>query len=290
MKLALGHRLPIVESSHCEKDLILYALGVGAGADPTHAAELQVLYEGNADGFVALPTFGVVPALNAVFQKVAEGALAPGLNFGLDRVLHGEQYTELLRPLPVKARLRHEAHVKDIWDKGKHAVIVTHIDSFDAQTHELLVTNDLSMVVRGAGGWGGERGPSSDIAVPDRPPDAVVVEKTSAAQALLYRLSGDTNPLHVDPQFAAAMFNFPRPILHGLCTFGFAGRAAFKAFCGSDPRRFRSIRVRFADSVFPGETLATEMWKDGAARVLLRTSVVERKTFCLTNAVVEMNP
>jgi 3-hydroxyacyl-CoA dehydrogenase/3a,7a,12a-trihydroxy-5b-cholest-24-enoyl-CoA hydratase len=148
--------------------------------------------------------------------------------------------------------------------------------------------NEVTTFVRGAGGWGGDRGPSADVNVPpDRAPDAVVEEKTDDHQALLYRLSGDWNPLHADPGFAQA-FGFDRPILHGLCSFGYAGRHVLSAFApGGDARYFESIKVRFADSVFPGETLVTEMWKDGDRRVVFRTKVKERDKVVLSNAAVE---
>jgi 3-hydroxyacyl-CoA dehydrogenase/3a,7a,12a-trihydroxy-5b-cholest-24-enoyl-CoA hydratase len=283
---ALGFQLENLESSYDERDLALYALGVGAGRKPTDPNDLHLVYERNADGFYALPTYGVVPALNAIFKLAAEGKSAPGLNYGLDRILHGEQYTEVLRPLPPSAQLVHKARISEIWDKGKHAVVVTHIDSYDKKTGELLVKNDVSMVVRGAGGWGGERGPSTDVTYPDRAPDAVITEKTDERQALLYRLSGDWNPLHVDPEFAT-MFGFEKPILHGLCTFGFVGRAAITVMKGGDPRTFRSIKVRFADSVFPGETLKMEVWKESDLKCLVRATVVERNKVCINNAVVE---
>jgi 3-hydroxyacyl-CoA dehydrogenase/3a,7a,12a-trihydroxy-5b-cholest-24-enoyl-CoA hydratase len=287
---ALGFELPELTSSYDERDLALYALGVGAGKNPGDPNDLHLVYERNGDGFYALPTYGVVPALNAIFKMASEGQTAPGLNYGLDRILHGEQYLEVTRPLPASAKLRHKARIADIFDKGKHAVVVTHLDSYDAETGELLVKNDVSMVVRGAGGWGGDRGPSTDInQAPERAPDAVVTEKTSESQALLYRLSGDWNPLHVDPEFAT-MFGFDRPILHGLCTFGFVGRAVVSAFAKGDPRTFKSIRVRFAESVFPGETLKIEMWKESDLRVLVRATVVERNKVCISHAAVEFYP
>jgi 3-hydroxyacyl-CoA dehydrogenase/3a,7a,12a-trihydroxy-5b-cholest-24-enoyl-CoA hydratase len=283
---ALGFEMEEMTSSYDERDLALYALGVGAGRKPTDPSELHLVYERYADGFFALPTYGVIPALNAIFKLAAEGKSAPGLNYGLDRILHGEQTTELMRPLPPSAQLKHKARISEIWDKGKHAVVVTHIDTFDAKTGELLVKNDVSMVVRGAGGWGGERGPSSDVTYPDRAPDAVITEKTDENQALLYRLSGDWNPLHVDPEFAK-LFGFERPILHGLCTFGFVGRAAINVMAKGDPRTFKRIKVRFADPVFPGETLKIELWKESDVRCLVRATVVERNNVCINNAVVE---
>ncbi|MDP2273498.1 MAG: SDR family NAD(P)-dependent oxidoreductase [Archangium sp.] len=287
---ALGYELPELESSYDERDLALYALGVGAGKNPGDPKDLHLVYERNGEGFYALPTYGVVPALNAIFKMASEGQTAPGLNYGLDRILHGEQYLEVMRPLPEKATLKHKARISEILDKGKNAIVVTHLDSYDAKTGELLVKNDVSMVVRGAGGWGGERGPATDLnQAPERAPDAVITEKTSENQALLYRLSGDWNPLHVDPEFAT-MFGFEKPILHGLCTFGFAGRAVVSAFAKGDPRTFKSIKVRFADSVFPGETLKIEMWKENELKVLLRATVVERNKVVLSNGVVEFYP
>ncbi|PTL84497.1 peroxisomal multifunctional enzyme type 2 [Vitiosangium sp. GDMCC 1.1324] len=284
---ALGYQFPEATSSYDERDLSLYALGVGAAQDPLDTKELQYVYELHGDGFRPLPTYGVIPALNTVLKLAAEGKQAPGLNYGLDRVLHGEQYTELLRPLPAKASLRHKGRIKDIFDKGKNALVVTEVTSYDAQTGEPLVRNEITTFVRGAGGWGGDRGPSTDIAPPQREPDAVITEKTHENQALLYRLSGDWNPLHADPEFAQN-FGFQRPILHGLCTFGYVGRHVIKAFANGDPRLFKSIRVRFADSVLPGETLRTEMWKDGE-RIIIRCKVVERDKVVISNAVVELH-
>ncbi|MBX3229664.1 MAG: SDR family NAD(P)-dependent oxidoreductase [Labilithrix sp.] len=282
---ALGYEFPPQKSSYDEKDLALYALGVGAGAKATDPKELQYLYENDAS-FRALPTFGVVPALSMVFEMAKRGETAPGMNYGFDRILHGEQYTELRRPLPPSAKLTHKAKIKEIWDKGKGAVVVTAITSFDEDGNE-LVYNELSTFVRGAGGWGGERGPSAEVNVaPDRKPDAIVEEKISESQALLYRLSGDINPLHVDPGFAKA-FGFEKPILHGLCTFGFAARHVIKSFSNDDPRFFKSIKVRFSDSVFPGETLVTEMWKEGE-KIVFRCKVKERDKVVISNAAVEL--
>ncbi len=287
---ALGFEMEEARSTYDERDLALYALGVGAGKNPTDASDLHLVYERNGEGFYALPTYGVIPALNAIFKMVSEGKSAPGLNYGLDRILHGEQYTEVLRPLPPSAELVHKARISEILDKGKNAVVVTHLDTYDAKSGELLVKNDVSMVVRGAGGWGGERGPSSDVNVPpSRPPDAVATEKTTESQALLYRLSGDWNPLHVDPEFAT-MFGFNKPILHGLCTFGFVGRAVINAFSKGDPRFFKSIKVRFAETVYPGETLKIEMWKESDLRIIVRATVVEREKVCISNAAVELYP
>ena len=285
--VALGHEMPPVTSSYDERDVALYALGVGAAQNPLDPKDLPLVYELAGEGFKVLPTFGVIPALNVYMKMAKEGKQAPGLHYGFDRVLHGEQYTEIKRPLPSHATLTHKTKIKDIFDKGKNALVVTATTSLDENGEELIY-NELTTFVRGAGGWGGDRGPSADVNVPpDRAPDAVVTEKTTENQALLYRLSGDWNPLHADPTFAAN-FGFKKPILHGLCTFGFAARHVLKAFCDGDPGRFRSIKVRFAESVFPGETIKTEMWKESDGKIVFRCKVAERDVTVISNAAVEL--
>ncbi len=285
--LALGHELTPEPSSYDERDLALYALAVGAAKDPLDPSQLKYVYEMAGEGFSALPTYGVIPAVNALVKMTASGQQAPGIHYGFERVLHGEQYLEIKRPLPTAAKLTHKAKIKDIFDKGKNALVVTAITSFDEKGRE-VVYNEVTTFVRGAGGWGGDRGPVQDVNVPpERAPDAVFEEKIPANAALLYRLTGDINPLHADPAFAKN-FGFQRPILHGLCTFGYAARHVLEAFAGGDARLFKSIKVRFADSVFPGETLKTEMWRESKTRVVLRTSVVERSKVCLSNAAVEL--
>ncbi len=285
--LALGYEFPLQTSSYDERDVALYALGVGAAQNPLDAKDLPLVYEFSGDGFRVLPTFGVVPPLNVYFKMAKEGKTAPGLSYGFDRVLHGEQYLEVRRPLPTHAKLTHKSKVKDIFDKGKNALVVTATSTAD-ETGEELFYNETTTFVRGAGGWGGERGPSADVNVPpDRKPDAVIDEKTLENQALLYRLNGDWNPLHADPNFAAN-FGFKKPILHGLCTFGFAARHVIKAFLDGDPSRFKSIKVRFADTVFPGETIRTEMWKESDGKIVFRCKVVERDVVVISNAAIEL--
>jgi len=284
--LALGYEMPEQTSKYDERDLAIYALGVGAAHDPLDKGELRYVYE-MGDGFQALPSFGVIPALNVIFKMAKEGKQAPGMNYGFDRILHGEQYMELKRPLPPHATLTHKAKIKNIYDKGRHAIVVTEIVSSD-ETGEPLIVNEVSTLVRGAGGWGGDRGPQGDVNVPpERAPDASVTEKISDNQALLYRLSGDWNPLHVDPSFATA-FGFQKPILHGLCTFGYAARAVLKNFSKGDGRFFKAIRVRFSESVFPGETLVTEMWKESDEKIVFRCKVKERDKVVISNASVEL--
>jgi 3-hydroxyacyl-CoA dehydrogenase/3a,7a,12a-trihydroxy-5b-cholest-24-enoyl-CoA hydratase len=284
---ALGYELPPVTSSYDERDLAIYALGVGAAHNPLDDKELKLVYENHGDGFLALPTFAVTPPLKMMMEEAKKGAKVPGLNYGFDRVLHGEQYLEVKRPLPPHAKLTHRAKIKDIWDKGKHALVVQSVSTSD-ETGQELFTNEFTTFVRGAGGWGGERGPSAEVNVPpDRKPDAEVTEKIPENQALLYRLSGDWNPLHADPNFAKA-FGFEKPILHGLCTFGYAARHVIGKFApNGDPRFFKSIKVRFADPVVPGETVKTEMWKEGD-KIVFRTSVVERNKVVISNAAIEL--
>jgi 3-hydroxyacyl-CoA dehydrogenase/3a,7a,12a-trihydroxy-5b-cholest-24-enoyl-CoA hydratase len=284
---ALGFEFPPLATTYTERDLSLYALGVGAGTDPLDTKDLQYVYELHGDGFRALPTYSVVPVINSILDAAKQGSQAPGLRYGFDRVLHGEQYTEVKRPLPAHQKLVHKTRVKDIWDKGKNAVVVFETRSYDEADLELAY-NEMTVVVRGAGGWGGDRGPSGDgSAPPDRAPDAVVEQKINADQALLYRLSGDWNPLHADPAFAQS-FGFPRPILHGLCTYGFAARHVVKAFAGNDARLFKGIRARFADSVFPGETLVTEMWKESPQKIIFRCKIKERDKVAISHASVEL--
>jgi len=283
---ALGYEFPPIESSYDERDLSIYALGIGAAHDPLDDKDLSLVYEMHRDGFKSFPTFAVMPAMKSFLERAKSGENAPGMNYGFDRLLHGEQYTEITRPLPEKAKLKHRAKVKDIFDKGKNAVVVNEVKSYD-ENGDLLIVNEFTSVIRGAGGWGGDRGPTGELnAAPDRKPDAIKEEKIPDNQALLYRLSGDWNPLHADPAFATA-FGFPRPILHGLCTFGYAARHVVSAFQGGDPRKFKSIKVRFADSVFPGETIITEMWKESDTKILFRCRVKEREKVVISNAAIE---
>ena len=283
---AIGYEFAPVTTNYREKDVSLYALSVGAAADALDAAELPFVYELSGDGFRPLPTYAVTFPFALLWQITA----VPGLRFNPALLLHGEQFLELHRPLPTKATLTHRARIADIYDKGSAALVLLDVDTYD-ETGAKLASNRSSLFIRGLGGFGGERGPSAGgLALPDRAPDATHRQATTDNQALLYRLSsGDGNPLHADPAFAAAG-GFPRPILHGLCTFGFAGRAVLRAFAGNDPARFKSIKARFARHVFPGETIVTDMWQDEEGqRVLFQSKVAERDEVVLSNGVVELN-
>ncbi|MCC6224928.1 MAG: MaoC family dehydratase N-terminal domain-containing protein [Microthrixaceae bacterium] len=234
------------------KDSILYALGVGAGHD-----ELAFTTE-NSIGIDqrALPTQVVtLVGVSDVFAKI--GSFNPAM------LVHGEQRIELASELPVSGSVETIAEITAIYDKGKGAVVELTFTSKDTETGNLVFTNVMSAFIRGEGGWGGDRGPSGPRnEAPDRAPDHEVTYQTSEDQALLYRLSGDRNPLHSDPQFAA-LAGFDRPILHGLCTYGFSGRALLHTLCDGDPARFGGMEGRFSSPVFPGEALTVSMWVDG---------------------------
>ncbi len=250
-----------VESEPAERswdgtDAILYALGVGAGlGDPLQELEFTTENSQDVEQRV-LPTFGVL---------IARGGRARRLgDFDAAMLVHAEQEVELHRALPVSGVARTSSRVTGIWDKGSGALVVSEASAVDATSGAPLVTTRSSVFIRGEGGFGGERGPSAAWEPPARAPDERVAYATRPEQALLYRLSGDRNPLHSDPTFAARG-HFPRPILHGLCTYGFTGRALLNALCGSDPHRFGSMRARFVRPVLPGETLTVSMWVDGSS-------------------------
>jgi acyl dehydratase len=228
--------------------------------------------------------------LFAVFDQLLS---VPGLKFNPVMLLHGEQYLEVKRPLPLHATLTQHAHISQIYDKGKGALVIIDISSRDAAGEE-VVFNQASMFIRGLGGFGGERGPSGDSPSsdgnqpPDRAPDAVYRAQTTPNQALFYRLTGsDPNPLHADPQIGR-MAGFARPILHGLCTFGFAARAVVKTFANDDPARCHSIKARFARHVFPGETILTQMWQVSDTKVIFQAKAVERDEVVLAYAAVTL--
>jgi acyl dehydratase len=256
----VGRKLSPVTHSYRERDVILYALGVGCGTD-----DLQFTYERDLK---VLPTFAVIPSFPAMMNLGGAMDVNPAM------VLHGEQRIELHAEIPTSGTITTTPTIKAVYDKIKGAVVVVETDSVDS-TGKLLFRNQSSIFVRGEGGFGGDRGPSGARNVPpDRKPDQSIAYKTLPNQALLYRLSGDMNPLHADPDFAK-MGGFDVPILHGLCTYGFAGRAVLKAFAGNDPSRVKSFEVRFSGVVFPGETITADMWQIEPGKIVL-TARTER--------------
>ena len=263
---AVGATGDPVEKSWTADDCLLYALGVGAGAvDPT-GFELEFTTENSADVTQrVLPTFAVVAAfgLSSAFSKI--GAFNPFM------LVHGEQAVELHAPIPVAGSITTVTTITGIYDKGSGAVIATESVATDQASGKPMFTNRSSVFLRGEGGWGGDRGPSGKAEAPPRDPDHQVTYATRPDQALLYRLSGDRNPLHADPKFAA-MAGFERPILHGLCTYGFTGRALLHTLCESDPDRFVSMAGRFSKPVFPGDDLTVSMWELGDGEVFFQTA------------------
>jgi acyl dehydratase len=258
---AVGKHLPASQFTYTERDVMLYALGVGAGTD-----DLQFTYERDLK---VLPTFGVIPAFPAL------AAMGTAMSVNPMMVLHGEQRIEVHQPLPTYGTLTTTPIIRAIYDKGKGALLVVDAETRDAKG-TLLCTNTFGAFARGEGGFGGERGPSGPKNVPpERPPDRVVEMPTLPQQALIYRLSGDMNPLHADPQFAA-MGGYDRPILHGLCSFGHVGRAVLRSYGDNDPLALKALDVRFAGVVFPGETIVTEMWKISDTEIVLQAKTKER--------------
>jgi acyl dehydratase len=233
------------------KDALLYAVGVGAGTN-----ELPFTTENTKDvPQRVLPTFAVIIASGGMpMDKI--GSFNPFL------MVHGTQGIETLDEIPADGEIETTGKVVGIWDKGNAAVLEFEATSTNVATGKPLLKTRSSLFCRGEGGWGGDRGPSEKLTFPNRKPDHQVTYHTREDQALTYRLSGDRNPLHSDPSFAKAG-GFEKPILHGLCTYGFTGRALLHALCGGDPKRFKSMDGRFSKPVIPGDTLTVSMWVEG---------------------------
>ena len=277
---AIGRGLPAVSYRYDARDAALYALGIGAPTHPLDQDELKFVYEGWQRGFQVFPTFAVTFTRDLI-QLYLSGDIC-GIQYNPMLLLHGEQHLQLHRPLPAAATVNSRPRIVEILDKGSGLLMQIAADSHD-ETGALLASARSSLFIRGSGGFGGERGSSSQPAMPARPADIVHEERTLPAQALIYRLSGDPNPLHVDPAMAA-LGNYEKPILHGLCTFGFAARAILKRCGGNEADRLRAIGARFAQHVYPGETLVTEIWRLSPSEVRFQTKVKERDTVVLSQA------
>ncbi|MEV4316556.1 MaoC/PaaZ C-terminal domain-containing protein [Actinocrispum sp. NPDC049592] len=261
---AIGASLGSTRFEWTSSDVLLYHLALGAGGDPLSERELRYATEQDLQ---VLPTFGVI-APNLRMTKAPKVSF-PGVEIDLAKVLHGQQEITVHRPLPAQATATASTRIADVFDKGKAAVVVQESTVTD-ENGDPLYTTRSSIFARGEGGFGGERGPSTTVEIPDREPDTILNTPTLPQQALLYRLCGDRNPLHSDPAFAQAA-GFPKPILHGLCTYGIVCKAVVDGVLDGDVSRVASYATRFAGVVFPGETLTTQVWQDDK-RLLITTT------------------
>jgi len=282
----VGQKMKPVPIVYTSRDAILYAIGVGS-------KDLQYVYEKDAN-FSCLPTYSTCLKLKGdsfdtvpFTVKTAFGDF-PGVSVNPGMILHGEQITEINKPLPPSGSFVGQGRIGNLYDKGKGALLEMEFTISDSKTGEVYTKDTFGMFIRGAGGFGGEKGPANqnENLPPNRAPDAVVEETTTVNQAQIFRLSGDYNPLHVDPSLAQ-MVGFSNPILHGLSTYGFATRAILKSFADNDAARLKSIRVRFANPVMPGDTLVTQMWKEGG-KIVFQVLVKSSGKVALSNGAAEL--
>ncbi|CAL9434449.1 MaoC/PaaZ C-terminal domain-containing protein [Streptomyces levis] len=267
------------ELSWGPRDVQLYHLGIGAGTPATDPDELRYTLESRLH---VLPSFATVAGGGK--PGVTSGLSMPGVDVDLARVLHGGQSLVIHRPLPTTGTATATHRIAAVYDKGKAAVLVLRTDVGD--TEGPLWTNDAQIYVRGEGGWGGDRGPSARPEPPAGDPDRTVERPVREDQALLYRLSGDYNPLHADPEFAQRA-GFERPILHGLCTYGMTLKSVVDTLLGGDVTRVRSYRTRFAGVVYPGETLRIRMWHAPESTRVAVTAVERGDAPVLADTIVE---
>ncbi|KAI1405308.1 NAD(P)-binding protein [Hypoxylon fuscum] len=279
-KKSLATKSPSTDFSYSERDSMLYNLGIGA-----KRTELSYVFEGHED-FQVLPTFGVVPQFDANMPFSFDEVVP---NFSPMMLLHGEQYLEIKKyPIPTAAKTKNYAKLIEVVDKGNAAVLKSGVTTVNAENGEELFYNEATVFLRGCGGFGGQKKPSDRGPAtaanqpPKRHPDIVVENQTTEEQAAVYRLSGDYNPLHIDPAFAK-MGGFKVPILHGLCFMGIAGKAVYEKF-----GPFKNIKVRFAGTVLPGQTLVTEMWKEGPGKVVFQSKVKETGKLAISGAAAEL--
>ena len=277
----LALKIPDVERTYTKRDAIFYALSLGFGQDPTDADQLAFVLENDPK---VLPTFPVVVA--------QPGMWARELDTGMDwvKIVHGEHHVEIHKPLPASGSVVSHTRVIDAIDKGpgKGALVISQRKVQDKASGELYATITQTTFGRGDGGFGGpQRTSPKPHPIPERAPDVVCDLPTRPEMALLYRWNADMNPLHSDPAIAAKA-GYPRPILHGLATFGVAAHAILKEMCGYEPARFKSIAGRFSAPVYPGETIRTEIWRDGSM-VSFRARLVERDVVVLNHGRVEIS-
>ncbi|GAB3506232.1 MaoC/PaaZ C-terminal domain-containing protein [Amycolatopsis cihanbeyliensis] len=281
--VAIGAELDEVRFAWTSSDVLLYHLALGAGDSPTDAAELRYAYEADLR---VLPTFATVAPNLRTFEPPSVSF--PGVEIDLERVVHGRQGVTVHRPIPVEGKAVARTRITDILDKGKAAVILQETAVTDPDGSPLW-TATSSIFARGEGGFGGKRGSSDRIDPPERAPEVVVDTPTLPQQALLYRLCGDRNPLHADPEFAARA-GFEVPILHGLCTYGIVAKAVTDAMLDADVTRIRSWSAKFAGTVLPGETLRTRIWREDGNLVVTTVALDRDEAPVLTDALLEPTP
>jgi acyl dehydratase len=281
---ALTAEPTVREAAWTERDVILYHLGLGAGADSLDPAELGWVYEKKLK---VVPTFAMVAGQGVSAGNVTPvGMNLPGIDIDLRKILHGGQSLTVHAPIPASGTATISSRVSDVWDKGKAAVIVLEQSAHAADGNPLW-TSAMQIWARGEGGFGGESGPEAAGSAPDRDADTVLVSRTGSAQALVYRLSADMNPLHADPEFAK-MAGFDRPILHGLASYGVVCKAVVDGVLDGDPTRVKSFSVRFAGSLYPGETIETSVWRDGDLVTVSATCPERDGQPVLTHATMEV--
>jgi acyl dehydratase len=268
---AIGAPVGEVTFSWSSSDVLLYHLAIGAGSRPGDNVDADALrWTTEGAGLQVLPSFGVVaPTFHMTDPPPLD---LPGCDIKLAQVVHGSQAVTVHGPLPTEGSATVRTTLTDVWDKGKAAVIWQE-GVATSETGEELWTTRSSIFVRGEGGWGGERGASEPVTLPDRAPDAETTYDITPQQALLYRLCGDRNPLHSDPDFAKAA-GFPAPILHGLCSYGIVLRELTAALLGGDATRVGGFSAKFAGVVYPGETIRVRGWED-EGRIVATATVAD---------------
>lgn len=270
-----------IEHTYTPRDTILYALGVGLGADPVDTQQLRFLYEAELQ---ALPTMAVILSYPGFWLK------DPKTGADWKKILHGEQNIRLHRPLPAGGTVVGRTRVSEIIDKGpgKGALMLSERQVFDRASGDLLASLSQVTFLRGDGGCGGPSGPAPvPHPIPERAPDGVCDLATLPQAALIYRLSGDYNPLHIDPAVARES-GFERPILHGLCSLGVAGHALLRSLCDYRPERFKAMQLRFSAPAYPGETIRTEYWHEGDEVWAFRAIALERQVTIINNGRAEI--
>ena len=276
----LNWTIPQVEQTHTVRDTMLYALGTGLGYDPLDEHQLRFVYEKD---LAALPTMAIVLGYPGPWHR------DPKTGVEGSKVVHGEQGFRIHRPLPVQGTVIGRTRVTGVFDKGegRGALIQTATDVTMKDSGELVCSLTSTSFARANGGFGGPSGPTKEPHVtPSRKPDAICDLPTLPQAALIYRLSGDYNPLHAEPAFAQRA-GFKAPILHGRCTFGIAGHAILKTCCGYDPVKLIAMEGRFSSPVFPGETVRTELWQDGSV-ISFRSLIAERNAVVLAGGRAEV--